>query len=361
VTENLESLKTPHVPVFASDKLRVSLPLGTTLLKFEQPFESPVPDPRVLFSMALRASLSKMDVVRFGLVLSASEATSLRSHIDHFRIKGWNAVETKLDSELTRLDFDCSFDLPDPRPAVSVVIPSYENTAEDLQRAIKSAGQALERAGLSDKSEIIISDDGSRPAAAEVLGSLKTSCGFRVRVLRSEKNTGVSGARNRGIQAARNRIVALLDGDDEFHPAFLRALVSQVCAGAEVAASDMFLPLTSSVLCAKLKTKTEIFSDNSFGSGIVLNLEGPAVSRIANRQPIYNPLFKICYEDWELNCLLHLAGAKISIVPSALYDYYRRPSGRDSRLRGRIRNLIKRLLPLSARIRLWLSTEGITG
>ncbi len=98
---------------------------------------------------------------------------------------------------------------PLPRPAVSVVIPTY-NRAPLLRRALDSVfGQTFR------DFEVLVVDDGSTDdTAATVAG-----CGdVRVRYLRQAQNAGVAAARNRGLREARAELVAFLDSDDEWLP-----------------------------------------------------------------------------------------------------------------------------------------------
>jgi glycosyltransferase involved in cell wall biosynthesis len=90
--------------------------------------------------------------------------------------------------------------------AVSVIIPTF-NRAHLIRRAVDS----VLRQGLP--AEVIVVDDGSQDATADVLEAY----GDRIRVLRQE-NRGVSAARNRGVAAASGDWIAFLDSDDEWLP-----------------------------------------------------------------------------------------------------------------------------------------------
>lgn len=90
---------------------------------------------------------------------------------------------------------------------VSVVIPAW-NAAAFVRRAIDSA-----LAQTWQAREIIVVNDGSTDATAEVLGTY----GAAVRVV-SQANGGLSNARNRGIREATGEFVALLDADDWWLP-----------------------------------------------------------------------------------------------------------------------------------------------
>ncbi len=89
--------------------------------------------------------------------------------------------------------------------SVSVVIPAY-NSAAHIRRAIDSV---LTQTLGAD--EIIVVDDGSTDATAEVVASY----GKRVKCI-SQENKGPGAARNTGIHAAKGSWIAFLDADDEW-------------------------------------------------------------------------------------------------------------------------------------------------
>jgi glycosyltransferase involved in cell wall biosynthesis len=91
------------------------------------------------------------------------------------------------------------------RPSVSVVIPTY-NRGHVVGEAIDSV---LTQTVPAD--EIIVVDDGSTDATADVLGRF----GGQIISIR-QTNSGVSAARNAGICRATGDWVAFLDSDDVF-------------------------------------------------------------------------------------------------------------------------------------------------
>jgi glycosyltransferase involved in cell wall biosynthesis len=113
----------------------------------------------------------------------------------------------------------------DGPPLFSVVIPTH-NRARTILRALSSV-----LAQTFDDYEIIIVDDGSSDGTPELLATLHST---RCRVLRNEKNSGVSTSRNRGVAAARGKIIAFLDDDDEFRPGTLAALHARYVADPEL-------------------------------------------------------------------------------------------------------------------------------
>lgn len=94
---------------------------------------------------------------------------------------------------------------------ISVVIPLY-NKARYIQRALDSVLQQSVQTF-----EIIVVDDGSTDGGSEIV---RTNTDPRIHLLQ-QKNAGVSAARNHGIAAAQADLIAFLDADDAWKPAFL--------------------------------------------------------------------------------------------------------------------------------------------
>jgi glycosyltransferase involved in cell wall biosynthesis len=96
-------------------------------------------------------------------------------------------------------------------PRVSVVIPAY-NAATYLAETLAS----VETQTYGDW-EVIVADDCSTDDTVEVVERF----GARFTVLRSDANEGPAAARNRALPMATGEIVALLDADDLWAPAYL--------------------------------------------------------------------------------------------------------------------------------------------
>ena len=98
---------------------------------------------------------------------------------------------------------------------VSVVIPTY-NRAGPVLRAVSSVlGQTFQ-----DR-EVLVVDDGSTDGTMKALERFEG----RVRVLRHERNRGVSAARNTAIRATESPLIAFLDSDDHWLPGKLEIQV----------------------------------------------------------------------------------------------------------------------------------------
>ncbi len=100
---------------------------------------------------------------------------------------------------------------------VSVIIPMY-NAEPYIRQCIRSViSQTWENL------EILVINDGSTdqgPRICEELGRIDG----RIRIL-TQKNRGVSTARNRGIKEADGEYIFFLDSDDMIHPCLIEALV----------------------------------------------------------------------------------------------------------------------------------------
>lgn len=92
-------------------------------------------------------------------------------------------------------------------PLISVVIPNY-NYGRYLPEAIDSV-----LAQSYSNTEIVVVDDGSTDNSEDVLRNYED----RVRWF-SQRNQGVSTARNAGVEKSRGELIAFLDADDVWLP-----------------------------------------------------------------------------------------------------------------------------------------------
>jgi glycosyltransferase involved in cell wall biosynthesis len=101
---------------------------------------------------------------------------------------------------------------PKQRPAVSVIIPSY-NTAHLIGEALDSVF-----AQTFTDFEVVVVNDGSpdTPELERVLEPYRDRIVYVV-----QENRGLAGARNTAIRHARADLLALLDSDDAFEPDYL--------------------------------------------------------------------------------------------------------------------------------------------
>lgn len=103
-----------------------------------------------------------------------------------------------------------------PMKGISVVIP-YFNAERTISRTLDSVYSQS-----CPPTEVIVVDDGSCDGAADYVGTLQKSYGFR---LVRQQNTGVSGARNAGVASANHDLLSFLDADDLWKPDYLESLL----------------------------------------------------------------------------------------------------------------------------------------
>jgi len=103
---------------------------------------------------------------------------------------------------------------------VSVIIPTF-NRADRIAGAIDSVLTQTHR-----DVEVIVIDDGSTDATAEIVGG---RYGEDPRVhLHRRRNAGVAAARNTGLDRARGDVVAFLDSDDTWQPWHLELVLASL-------------------------------------------------------------------------------------------------------------------------------------
>lgn len=105
-----------------------------------------------------------------------------------------------------------------PSPRVAVIVPAY-GVAHLLGEALDS----LQGQTLQDWECVVIDDGAPDDVAGAVAPYLHDP---RIRFLATD-NRGVSAARNRAIAATTAPYIALLDGDDRFHPEYLQQAVAE--------------------------------------------------------------------------------------------------------------------------------------
>ena len=105
-------------------------------------------------------------------------------------------------------------------PPISILVPCFDD-AEFLDEALTSIA-----AQTRSDFEVIVADDASSdgsPALADAWASRDP----RVRLLRSERNLGMTENWNRALAAARGELVAKLDADDLWRPRTLELLSAE--------------------------------------------------------------------------------------------------------------------------------------
>lgn len=111
-------------------------------------------------------------------------------------------------------------------PKVSVIVPAY-----NVYSYIEDALSSVERQSFQNF-EVIVVDDGSNDGTAvAVKPFIERDSRFK---LLQKQNGGLSSARNYGIRHACGEYIALLDGDDLYHPDKLANHVARLDRATEV-------------------------------------------------------------------------------------------------------------------------------
>lgn len=105
-------------------------------------------------------------------------------------------------------------------PTVSVIVPIY-NQAPFIRETLDSV---LDQDYPSI--ELVLSDDGSTDGTSDILGEYAEREPERVKVVLSERNTGIAGAFNRALDAHTGDYIAWLGGDDVMLPGKLSRQVA---------------------------------------------------------------------------------------------------------------------------------------
>ena len=105
-------------------------------------------------------------------------------------------------------------------PRVSVIM-AVHNEERFLAEAVESV-LAQEYTDF----EVIISDDGSTDATAQIANTFAQRAPERIRVIRAERNQGKPFALNRALAVRRGQLISWLDGDDVMLPGKLARQVA---------------------------------------------------------------------------------------------------------------------------------------
>jgi GT2 family glycosyltransferase len=207
-----------------------------------------------------------------------------------------------------------------PWPRVTVVVPTH-NGARWLARCLDS----LEQLRYPDY-EVVVVDDGSTDATP----AIATRHG--VRLLRQERNGGLSRARNAGVSAATGDIVAFIDDDATADPDWLFFLVTAMERTGAVACGGPNLPppdegfVGQCVACAPGNPTHVLLTDDlaEHIPGCNMAFRVSALQRIGG----FDPTHRAAGDDVDVCWKLQVAGERIAFSPAAVVWHKRRPTVR---------------------------------
>ena len=102
---------------------------------------------------------------------------------------------------------------------ISIIIPAY-NASNYIQHTIKTISQ------IKQKKEIIVIDDGSTDDTYKICKKLEII--YPELFIHTQKNQGVSAARNLGIQLSQGKWLFFCDADDWIHPENLTYILDNI-------------------------------------------------------------------------------------------------------------------------------------
>ena len=199
---------------------------------------------------------------------------------------------------------------------LSVIMPVYNTKEEYLTAAIES----VLAQSFSDF-ELLIVDDGSDE---ECLECIKRYDDQRIKIIRNEKNLGVSAASNRALEVAQGEYIVRMDSDDIAYPERFRIQIDYMKAHPEV--------VVSGTACKKMGTdEVYTFLRNDIPREIVqvrlllgnINLANPTViirrSVFTDNGIKYdeNIKYSIDYGLW-VDCI---RAGDIKVIPRVLLEY----------------------------------------
>ena len=188
---------------------------------------------------------------------------------------------------------------------VTLCIPTH-NRCEFLGRAIRSAlNQTFDKA----KYEIIVVDDGSTDRSDIILEAFKSD----IKIIRNEKNLGLSKSLNKAILQAKGKYFLRLDSDDyinEEYINFLYTTIDQNKGYFNAVKCDYFKIDSNEIITKRCNSEKE-----PIGCGIIFK-----INDLIN-VGMYSPEKKIFEEVDLIDKLTKDKNFKIFRLPLPLYRY----------------------------------------
>ncbi|MEY8436527.1 glycosyltransferase family 2 protein [Atopobiaceae bacterium 24-176] len=186
--------------------------------------------------------------------------------------------------------------------------------------------------------ELVLVDDASPDGSLDV--ALSAADGDpRVRVVRHERNRGLSGARNSGLEAARGRYVSFPDPDDTFGRDFLLQAAQAVFACdpdiVVEGVTEVYERADGSVERERPIVPDEATLDGAAVARAVLPLEvqtlvGYVNCKFFRRDLVGSLRFEegtSLSEDFFFSIEMFERASRVAVVPCASYRYFKRPAG----------------------------------
>lgn len=206
------------------------------------------------------------------------------------------------------------------KPLVSCIVPVY-NVEKYLDRCISS----LLAQTYSDY-EIVIINDGSTDQSAELLK--KYSNQNKIRIF-SQKNQGLSAARNQGIKLAKGDYVTFIDSDDWVDKEYLNIMVEQMLKyDADIVSVD-YLVCNHEKNVEHKNEKVKIFYDEKCADALfAIEIDNYAWGKLIKRNKLFEKIFPVGkrYEDIASMYKVYDSSNVVVLVKGIYYFYFQNES-----------------------------------
>ena len=204
---------------------------------------------------------------------------------------------------------------------LSIIVPCY-NVEKYLEKCIKS----IISNNVKEEYEIILVNDGSTDNTEKIIDKLKKQY-KQIRSI-SQKNKGLSGARNTGIEKAKGEYITFVDSDDYLDSNVYNKVLDKfkeynydmVMFGVEMIYDNESLNKKVNLgVNGDLKSKEEV-------KDIMTSIYPTAWNKVYRRDVLGNFRFKekIKYEDVEFLYRILPSINSIGLVEDAFYNYIQR-------------------------------------
>jgi glycosyltransferase involved in cell wall biosynthesis len=201
-------------------------------------------------------------------------------------------------------------------PLISVIIPVYNG-----EQYVKACLEMMMNQSYKNL-EIIVVDDGSSDSSASL------TLDYPVKLIRHEKNRGLSAARNTGIDAAQGSHIHFMDVDDAINSDYYKVLIEAITeTGSDIACGGM--------INEKKAYKTRIYKKREVFTSAKDKLEATYVGKWGY---VWRYLFRLDFlkqnkllfeegrfiEDLMFSLPAVYYANKVVVVPDAEYLYFQR-------------------------------------
>lgn len=207
-------------------------------------------------------------------------------------------------------------------PLVSVIVPVY-NVEQYLDECLYSIRQQT-----YENLEIIVVEDCSTDKSLEVLS--KHLNDQRIKLIRHEKNSGLSAARNTGIDAAKGDYIMFVDSDDHIHNNLIQLCLDNTSKKELDLIVFDFQSFYDGIKIDNKLNKNKKYESKIFNQSEYLKYHHFAWLKFLRADILRNNILRFpvgyYYEDWPFHWELAFNNYRVLRLSAPLY-YYRLRSG----------------------------------